>query len=163
MKCDLCGATNAHYILKENINGHVKVSHICEVCMTSKAKSSFFESYPMPFSNLFSTHVINQKASNITCPKCHHSLMALEKTGRFGCAECYETFSEFLLPYINRIQSGSNHVGKKLTVARQTPPKETLSILKKALEEAISEERYEDAIVYRDKIKTIEEAKNEKA
>lgn len=159
MKCDLCGCDNASYIVKESINGVTSVNHYCENCVTSKAKSSLFETYQLPFSHLFSKPDSMTHKKELTCPNCKLSLGELRKKGRFGCMACYETFKDILPYYLKRMQSGDTHVGKKdITVSEMTEERK----LSLELETAIKEERYEDAAILRDKLRALKEADNEK-
>ena len=46
------------------------------------------------------------------CPACGTTLADYSRTGLLGCAECYETFREDLLPAIRRIHGKTEHEGK---------------------------------------------------
>lgn len=94
--------------------------------------------------------------TGLVCPACGSSQQELKKTGRFGCPECYETFAEGIKESLRRVQAGEEHAGKRpgrvVSKARQ---RQQLGDLRKSLEEAIGEERFEDAAELRDKINAL--------
>lgn len=157
MKCDLCGCDNASYVIKESINGITTINHYCANCVNSKAKVNFFEAYDMPFSHLFTHQSSLNKEKELVCPNCHLSLNALKQTGRFGCSECYQAFESVLPYYLNRMQSGKRHVGKRKQSDKIQHFDTEKNRLKHALEVAIKEERYEEAAKLRDEIKALKE------
>mgnify|MGYP003500016306 CR=1 FL=1 len=64
-----------------------------------------------------------------------------EKTGKFGCAMCYETFKDSINE--NNTQNKESETDK-------------ISTLRAKLEKAVKEEHYEDAAKLRDEIKSLE-------
>ena len=95
----------------------------------------------------------------VSCPRCHMTRADFKKTGRLGCPHCYEHFAEGLSPLLQAVQRGSQHMGK-------IPSRESARVQKTAeiaaihrdLEQAITDERYEDAARFRDRIKECEKA-----
>ena len=69
-----------------------------------------------------------------------------------------QNFYKELLPYLKRVHSSTKHVGKIPNRAPLTvlPETETVDSLKLELNRLVSEERYEEAAVVRDKIRKIE-------
>ena len=47
------------------------------------------------------------------CPDCGYPLESLQKTGRLGCATCYQRFSESLQGALVESQKGLIHQGKR--------------------------------------------------
>jgi len=74
-----------------------------------------------------------------------------KKTGRLGCADCYEAFSGELLPLIKAMHRADQHAGKvperERARVRQTAEVEEL---RQALERAVAAEKYEEAARLRD-------------
>lgn len=90
------------------------------------------------------------------CPTCGSSQNELKKTGRFGCPDCYEAFAEGIKESLLRVQAGEKHAGKRpRREASKAGQRRRLGELKKSLEEAIGDERFEEAAELRDKINAL--------
>ena len=96
--------------------------------------------------------------------------------GKFGCAECYDTFSNKLDSILKNLHGTSKHIGRKPKnivkaidtqstqkeeKAKKTEKKvdekqEKINKLNKDLQKAIKDERYEDAAKIRDEIKKLQ-------
>jgi len=86
-----------------------------------------------------------------TCPHCHMRGCDFRKTGRLGCARCYETFEAELAPMLAAMHKGMHHVGKKphhLGVAQDKAGEREK--LKAQLAAAVRDELYEEAARLRD-------------
>ncbi len=81
-----------------------------------------------------------------------------KKSGRFGCATCYETFSDDLPPLLKAMHRNDRHVGKvpASEAVRQASARE-LQELQAALAKAVADENYEAAAAIRDRITTARE------
>ena len=91
------------------------------------------------------------------CPACGFGQTDFKKTGRLGCATCYETFAEGLAPLLKGMHKGVAHVGK--VPGRFAISMERESLLKglhEDLRAAVSEENYESAARIRDRIRESE-------
>lgn len=87
------------------------------------------------------------------CAHCGTTLNDIRKTSVVGCAHCYKTFEEELVPWIMKTQGSLKHIGKiGATMPVEVRQEHQLDLLKKDLQEAIQKERYEDAAIIRDKI-----------
>ena len=84
--------------------------------------------------------------------------MEFRSDGRLGCPADYEVFRAGLLPILQRIHRATRHVGK---VPRRLPRAKgaqlELAQLRRKLQQAVTEEAYEEAARIRDRIKEIEE------
>ncbi|MEO0796133.1 MAG: UvrB/UvrC motif-containing protein [Verrucomicrobiota bacterium] len=96
------------------------------------------------------------EATNERCPSCGFSLRDWKKSGRFGCAHCYGTFEEKIQPALERLHSDTVHRGK---IPRQAYNPvliaNRIKDLQKQLENAVKEERFEDAAATRDEMSTL--------
>ncbi|MGB0372484.1 MAG: UvrB/UvrC motif-containing protein [Opitutales bacterium] len=93
-----------------------------------------------------------------SCGSCGHTVAQLNKTGRLGCPECYTALESEIQPMLERMHSGTEHVGKvPLKVLSRTQKRRQLEKLSKELAQAVEEERYEDAARLRDELKTLKE------
>ena len=99
------------------------------------------------------------------CPKCATTWDRLRQDGRAGCARCYETFAEQLREVMQRVQRGTEHTGKRPQAADKRRRKleqlrakrdNRLDMLKRRLQEALQEEKYEEAAKLRDQIRMVE-------
>ena len=81
--------------------------------------------------------------------------------GKIGCADCYTTFYDKLLPSLQRIHGKTRHEGKNPTVIKtevNTSEKETEK-LENELKAAINEQNFEKAAELRDRIRSMKEGK----
>ena len=81
------------------------------------------------------------------CPACGYPAESLQKTGRMGCALCYEKFSAFLAEALRESQTNLLHVGKR--PGRQHAQPEDLEV---ELQQLIRSEQYEEAAKVRDRL-----------
>lgn len=161
MRCESCGKNEAKFHYTKIFNGTVEEKHLCEGCAANDYDFDFdFENH---FSmNKFFTGLIdpsvesnNDKAS-LKCKKCGQTYKEFKSSGKFGCDECYITFKDKLDPLIKGIHGHNHHKGK---IPKHSSDhiflKREKDNLKKDLETAIKEERFEKAAVLRDKLKGI--------
>ena len=108
------------------------------------------------------------------CNNCGSTFDDIMNTGMLGCQDCYNTFDDELDSIIKKLQGSNRHVGrigkiidkkidekegkesKKTDLKNETNNKtkeDKKILLKRDLEQAIKEERYEDAAKIRDEIK----------
>lgn len=154
MKCDVCREQNATVHLTQILDGSVKKLHMCEACAS---ESGVDVQNPVSIADLFlglnKTKGADREAGSAGCPACRLKPADFKKTGRLGCPECYTTFSASLAPLIRAMQRGDHHVGRAPGAGggegvRPPRPEE----LKRQLERAIAEERFEDAARLRDRL-----------
>ena len=86
-------------------------------------------------------------ASHEKCPACGYPLDTLSKTGRLGCAVCYEKFSVHLTTALQESQEALVHVGKR--PGRKNARREELEA---ELQQLVRSEQYEEAAQVRDRI-----------
>jgi len=96
--------------------------------------------------------------ANLTCPECGHTARDFKKTGLFGCPSCYETFQEIIEPMLEGMHRGLNHSGKvPQKMLQRVGRRRELEKLRRNLDEAVSEERFEDAAKHRDALRALQE------
>ncbi len=102
---------------------------------------------------------IDEGDAKLICQTCGLSYADFKKQGRLGCAECYTSFHDQLLPLIRRIHDAVQHVGRTASGGRkQAQLKMNLQKLRDALSGAIQDEDYEKAAALRDQLKRTEES-----
>ena len=89
----------------------------------------------------------------LRCESCGCSQHDFEKSGRLGCPQCYITFGTLLNPLMNKMHAGSSHLGKipRRAIAENLL-NDRIKHLESQLQHAVTNEDYEDAAQYRDKI-----------
>lgn len=172
MKCENCGKREATVRYSENINGIKKELHLCEECSKELGIDAIDFNMPIDFSSFFAGMLEEFQNSEfmpmfdtvkgVQCKSCGYTFDDIINTGKFGCANCYDTFESRLDPIIRKIQGGNQHIGRLGKVTEHTinntnntkPNQEKSEVekLKDELKKAVKEERYEDAAKLRDEI-----------
>lgn len=97
----------------------------------------------------------------VTCPGCKLTTTEFRLRGRLGCPRCYEVFRPALLPLLERIHDATCHKGRHPGLAAQAAPdQDSVVELRNRLQNAIAEERYEDAARLRDELDRVERDQN---
>ena len=98
-----------------------------------------------------------------SCEVCNLSGFTFEdfkETGRLGSPDCYALFRESLLPMLKNLHRATQHRGKQPAIAKDSPttnPGNRIRLLQKKLEEAVRDERFEDAAALRDELSELSE------
>lgn len=183
MLCENCGNNEATVRYTQIINGVKKQMNLCHECAESLGIDNISFNMPIQFSNFlgdmfddgmndFLPSLIKQ--DTLLCDKCKMSYEDFIETGKFGCDECYNTFSNKVDALLKNIHGVNRHVGRngRLVLNRQKDrpteeiTKEQVNIsdnsiegkllkLKEKLKNEVKEERYEDAAKTRDEIKKL--------
>ena len=166
MTCEVCNSKPATIVVKKIINGEKTEMHLCEDCAKSKLAgmgsmfnlSDIFGSFK-PLSHHLEDIPDPFYEPPAPCPQCGSTIKDLKDTGKVGCTKCYETFRDYLEPYIKGIHTKTVHTGKiaKLpeSASEETNPVREISIIRRKLEEAVQSENYELAAEYRDLIHSL--------
>lgn len=94
---------------------------------------------------------------DIRCKNCGRSYYDFQKSGRLGCAKCYEAFEAPVLTTLKQMQKSTTHIGK--IPSKQSAgllKKRKLKELKEQLEKAVGSEDYELAAKLHKEIKGLE-------
>lgn len=162
MICQICQKRQAtmHFT---NIINNLKISvHLCDVCAKEHGKKGFFFAgdYSAFITGLMGLMGKNDRDTDeprIICTRCKTTESEFLKQGKLGCEECYTTFSTRLDPLVRRIHGSTKHNGK--VPGSFEPVSDTVEDLEKLkikLEEAVADEKYEEAAVIRDLIRGME-------
>lgn len=174
MLCQNCSKAQATTHIKRIINGEATEQHLCAACAKKLGFDSFFDDFSLSIPNFFSGFFSDAVPAlagrrQERCETCGSSFDEIVRTGMVGCADCYETFYDKLLPSIQRIHGRARHAGKtppQVVAAEQTAaPKETaaptreqqIEALQKQMQQAIDSQNFEQAAVLRDNIKALRE------
>jgi protein arginine kinase activator len=157
LKCSHCN-NPATVHLTQIVNNKIIKVDLCESCAQAKGVTD-----PEGFSlaDLLTKNQLVPESSEprISCPDCGLTTADFRRTGRLGCATCYQSFVPLLKPVLEDMHAGTAHKGKvpQVALVRQNTAAE-LQALEDALQCAIAKEAYEDAAKYRDQIHAIKDA-----
>lgn len=159
MLCCVCKAKEAMVHLTQIEGDKMQKVDLCEECAKEKGVND-----PAGFSladlllGLGASQEMEQAsgASDLKCASCGFSQADFKKSGRFGCSECYLTFSEGLENLLKTMHTGTRHTGKVPASLQQTRDlSEKIKAIQKKLEKAITDEDFEKAAEFRDEIKVM--------
>ena len=159
MLCQSCEKRQATTHIKTILNGELKEYSLCSECASRLGYGSFLGDYAFDLDRLFGSFFdgFTGDKSSRRCKLCGSSFEDIAKSGKVGCAQCYEEFYEELLPSIQRIHGRTNHTGKLARSAgTEVKVKNEIAKCKAELEQAIKTQEFEKAAELRDKIKELE-------
>ena len=131
MKCEICNEREASVQINQSINGVESEQYLCPQCAAAHQSHYSVGDFNQFFTNPafgkswlgdllgnagMLSHTMPQTTVNSAaarCPKCNWSFEDINKTGLLGCPHCYEHFESSLKGLFQRIQRGSQHVGRK--------------------------------------------------
>mgnify|MGYP000869329073 CR=1 FL=1 len=162
MLCQVCNKNNATVHYTKIINGEIEELHLCDECAMNNNEFGFNPTFS--FHKLLTGLIdsiqgepAKEEADDIVCPSCGLSYLKFKQTGKFGCANCYDSFKTKLLPLFKGIHGHNEHIGKIPKRANQNIIKrKEIGKLRKELDELVSKEAFEKAALVRDKIKELE-------
>src|SRR5438093_8382470 len=158
MNCDVCKQNPATVFLTQIVDGKMQKVNLCDSCSKEKGVTD-----PTGFAladlllGLGAAQEIERGGSVQKCPVCGFSQADFKKTGRLGCAHCYETFADGLGSLLKAMHKGTEHVGKFPERAQRTMAlNHRMRALNEHLQKAVADENYETAASLRDEIKQLE-------
>lgn len=183
MICENCGENEANVKYTQIVNGVKKEMKLCEHCANELGIGEMDFSMPINLSSFLGEFFEDEedtflpeftKTKELRCDECGMTYDEFTHTGKFGCANCYNTFSDKIDAILKNLHASNRHVGRKGKIIKPVLDKETvkkeetkqeakeknsvskIDTLKENLKQAIKEERYEDAAHIRDEIKKLE-------
>lgn len=159
MLCEKCKQFKACYHSTLIVNGQETSKHLCEKC--AELEGLFKEDLFMDNFKVFNAFLGLEDSNEAKCNKCGWTLREFKRSGLLGCNECYNAFSKEIEDSVKRIQPYEQHktdsIEFNVTEEKKTNTKhKQLVDLRKQLQQAIKEEKYEDAGVINKKIKKLE-------
>jgi protein arginine kinase activator len=152
-----------HY--RQVINGKSSEAHLCPSCAAELGYNTVFQWGPPNFgfgldsflSNMFGPVSAVGPAVSTTCPLCGATSGDISRTGRVGCAECYNVFSSMLSPFISRIHGNTSHTGRiPESIGGKIRYRKKIDSLRAKLQEAVEKQEFERAAELRDEIRKLE-------
>jgi len=169
MKCDFCDK-KATVFLTQLIEGQMKKVCLCDACAKERGVTDptgfsladlLLGGIPgTPLSTQSGKPPVPSSGSSRRCSTCGFTLEDLRRVHRFGCSDCYATFSEDVGKMIRGMHKGFTHVGKVPSglMAMQVLH-QRIEELRARLDQAITSENYEEAAGIRDEIHNLTETK----
>lgn len=153
INCDICNKL-ATVHLTQIVNGKIHKIDLCETCAKEKGVTD-----PNGFSlaDLLAsspgTDEVEESHQGLVCGTCGFTPEDYKKLGRLGCPDCYENLAPMVEPMLAYMHKGIAHVGKipELSLAR-VESEGRINTIEAKLQDAIKEERYEDAAKLRDEL-----------
>lgn len=168
MKCDFCDS-KATVFLTQLVEGQMKKVCLCDKCAKERGVTD-----PTGFSladlllgglpgmpGAKSPGRQAAQGNGRKCATCGFTLEDLQRVRRFGCSDCYATFSEEVSGLLRGMHKGMTHLGKvpeglmALQVRNQR-----IEELRQRLDQAIASESYEEAAGIRDEMRDLGEVKS---
>lgn len=165
MLCTNCGQHEATMHYQSNVNGKTTEAHLCSECASKMGYPSLFSGntggalgFDEMLSHLFSTEGKEAPKTADPCPLCGTTAEEISRTGRVGCARCYDTFSGILTPYIRRIHGNTYHSGHvPKSAGEEVRRRRRAEELSRELQQAIGAEEFERAASIRDELRALKE------
>lgn len=161
MLCEKCGKTDATTHIRSVVNGVVTEKHLCSHCAAIEGYNDVKgNNLSQMLSSMFGDTLSTSSKTQLTrCSCCGLTFADIAESGKCGCPKCYTIFYEQLLPYLKRVHGSTKHTGKipnRVPMAERKDKKETVAELRSVLNKLVSEEKYEEAAVVRDRIKKLQ-------
>jgi protein arginine kinase activator len=161
MRCQYPGCNKPATVhLTEIKNGVKKEVHLCEehAAKMGLPGKAHFSLTDLLAGVAKSSQDKPHKEDEVMCENCGLSLSRFQSTGRFGCAKCYVTFKDDILPLVEKIHESSQHVGKVPgRISEQVKLEKEIRRMRNELEDVVRREDYERAAELRDQIRSLEE------
>jgi len=143
--CQKCGRRPATVFMTTVVGEELKRTDLCGDCARETGAvqpSGFLSAENLIIGSAHPSEVETQK-----CPACGYPADSLHKTGRLGCAVCYEKFSATLVEALKESQKDLIHVGKRPGRKNARPED-----LEAELKQLVRSEQYEEAAKVRDRL-----------
>jgi protein arginine kinase activator len=157
--CDLCAKSEATMKVSQlDKDGKVTEISVCVDCARQRGFTEV-EKLKAGVAEIIAElkNRVDEGDSKLVCRNCGMSYAEFKRQARLGCADCYVSFHDELLPLIRRIHGAVQHVGRTASGGRkQAQVKMNVQKIREALTGAIQAEDYEKAAALRDQLKRAE-------
>lgn len=169
MLCQNCGKYEATTHVKRIINGETAEAHLCSDCARALGYNDVFSGFSGSFSDLlgsfFGDNTVGALSTRaVRCEKCGNTFNDIVNSGKLGCADCYKTFYDKLLPSLQRLHGKTRHEGKVPVMGAEVNAQQNkiseLAQLEEELKNAVEVQDFEKAAKLRDKINELKDGGN---
>lgn len=113
MICQCCGRNPASTYIKTISGGKLTEYALCAECAQQLGCGNLFTGLGYHLSDIVREFFDeSDEEDDVRCKCCGSSFNDIVRSGRVGCAECYNTFYDRLLPVIRQIHGSDVHRGK---------------------------------------------------
>lgn len=115
MLCQCCGRNPASAYVKIVCGGKLTEYALCTECARQFGCGNLFAGLGYRMDDIvreFFDSEEEEEEEVLRCKCCGMSFSDIVRSGRVGCAECYTTFADRLLPVIRQIHGSDTHRGK---------------------------------------------------
>jgi len=153
MKCQQCSKQAILHITEVMPDDSFEELHLCDDCATKYLAEPKSPAKIADASGL-DEHEEALALNERQCEHCGIKFVEFRNTGRLGCPHDYGEFHAELTPLLESIHGATGHTGKSPRRLPQTKHRQQeLVQLRKRLQDAVSDEDYEEAARLRDQIR----------
>jgi protein arginine kinase activator len=171
MLCEDCRQRVSTIIHVEKSGGEKRAVRLCQMCVEKRGIPVPVLRNPIRVETILmdvldhldedGTFDPRDLSDSEICTACGWSFGNLRETGLLGCPHCYSSFENKLMVLMQELHGSDSHLGKVYSDdGHRLDDEEDETILKAALEEAISMEEFEYAAQIRDRLRQIQKRKN---
>ena len=160
LHCDICGKP-ATVHLTQIVKNQIQKVDLCEDCAKTKGVTdpegfSLAELLAKSFAGGTDGDAAEETTADLVCEQCGYTPVNFKKTGRLGCASCYDHLRPVVMPLIAGLHKGRQHKGKvPFRQLGQMALRREIENLERDLLKAIKEENFEAAAGCRDRLGTL--------
>jgi protein arginine kinase activator len=160
LHCDICGnPATVHYT--QIVKNQIQKVDLCEECAKTKGVTdpegfSLAELLGKSFAGLTEGDSTEEVSADLICEQCGYAPVNFKKTGRLGCACCYDHLRPVVMPLIEDLHKGHRHRGKiPLRQLGQILLRREIEGLEYDLLKAVKEENFEAAADCRNRLSAL--------
>ncbi|HOP62587.1 MAG TPA: UvrB/UvrC motif-containing protein [Spirochaetota bacterium] len=169
MFCERCKKNEATIHLSEIVKDVKSEIHLCEQCAREVGLNTKMSNFTLTLPEMLTflnVEEVNEYQGKKRCSTCGCDFIEYKTNGKLGCPDCYNTLSDQLEPALVTFHGETRHCGKFplysnnieheiKSALEKNHNTDELQRLQNDLEEAVKDERYEDAAVIRDRIREL--------
>lgn len=156
--CQHCGENPATIHFTEIKDQERIELHVCEECAAAQGITNE-ANMPTILANVVAAAARSAEMESKECPHCGITFREFRRKGRLGCPRDYEVFEELLTPLLAKMHGGAEEHTGRLPRGQErmhNDRPDRLLRLRRDLQDAIDQERYETAARLRDEIIELE-------
>ncbi len=171
MQCQVCKKAKATVRYTTVINTKKAEQYLCEACAEKTGMINPLAGIPEIFGHILAgilgealvsspPRSRKKRPREPRCPSCGMTFSQFEERGKVGCAQCYKIFSGEMKILLRRLHGSSRHKGRAPRKLISATASVNLPRLRRELQEAILQERFERAAELRNLIRAAETTKD---